>query len=563
MQSLLNFSLGIPTKLLSTHQSTNDITGGGFAMTKFIFVTGGVVSGLGKGITSASLGMLMKARGFRTTNIKIDPYLNYDAGTMNPYQHGEVFVLDDGGEVDLDLGNYERFLDTNLTFDHNITTGKVYSAVIEKERRGDYLGATVQVIPHITNEIKERIRAIAREYDVVVVEIGGTVGDIESMPFLEAARQMQLEEGRDNVAFVHVTYVPKLKVVGEQKTKPTQHSVKELRSLGIQPDAIVARSEDPLEEGARRKISLFTNVPPEAVISAYDVEDTYEVPLMLEKEGLARYITKRLGLPEKEPELDAWREMVERYKSLEDTVEIAVVGKYVKLADSYLSIKEALKHSSVANGVKVKIRWIEAEDLEKNGTKLLEGIDGIIVPGGFGARGTEGKMMAARYARENDIPFLGICFGFQLTVVEFARNVLGLKGAHSTEIDPQAPHPVVDLMPEQRGLDKLGGTMRLGAYPVKIKPGTLARELYGKDLIYERHRHRWEVNPEYIEKFEEAGLVFSGIAGDDERRMEILELPEKSYFIATQFHPEFKSRPMNPAPVFRGLVKAAKEKKGL
>ncbi|ASI99805.1 glutamine hydrolyzing CTP synthase [Thermococcus celer] len=530
-------------------------------MTKFIFVTGGVVSGLGKGITSASLGMLLKARGFRTTNIKIDPYLNYDAGTMNPYQHGEVFVLDDGGEVDLDLGNYERFLDTSLTFDHNITTGKVYSAVIEKERRGDYLGATVQVIPHVTNEIKERIRGIAREHDVVVVEIGGTVGDIESMPFLEAARQMQLEEGRDNVAFVHVTYVPKLRVVGEQKTKPTQHSVKELRSLGIQPDAIVARSEEPLEEGARRKISLFTNVPPEAVISAYDVEDTYEVPLMLEREGLADYLTKRLGLPGREPGLDEWRKMVETYKSLEETVEIAIVGKYVKLADSYLSIREALKHSSVANGVKVRLRWIEAEELEKKGTKPLEGVDGIIVPGGFGARGTEGKMMAVRYARENDVPFLGICFGFQLTVVEFARNVLGLSKAHSTEIDPETPHPVVDLMPEQKNLDKLGGTMRLGAYPVRIRPGTLAMKLYGRELIYERHRHRWEVNPEYIGEFENAGLVFSGVAGDDGRRMEILELPEKRYFIATQFHPEFKSRPMNPAPVFRGLVKAAKEKK--
>ncbi|KUH32810.1 CTP synthetase [Thermococcus celericrescens] len=530
-------------------------------MAKFIFVTGGVVSGLGKGITSASLGMLMKARGLRTTNIKIDPYLNYDAGTMNPYQHGEVFVLDDGGEVDLDLGNYERFLDTSLSFGHNITTGKVYSAVIEKERKGEYLGATVQVIPHITNEIKGRIRRLARDYDVVVVEIGGTVGDIESMPFLEAARQMQIEEGRENVAFVHVTYVPKLKVVGEQKTKPTQHSVKELRSLGIQPDAIVARSEDPLEESARMKISLFTNVPDEAVISAYDVEDTYEVPLMLEKEGLARYITKRLGLPEREPDLDAWRAMVETYKSLTDTVEIAVVGKYVKLSDSYLSIKEALKHSSVANGVKVRIRWIEAEELEKHGVKLLEGVDGIIVPGGFGARGTEGKMMAARYARENDIPFLGICFGFQLTVVEFARNVLGLKGAHSTEIDPQTPHPVVDLMPEQRDLDRLGGTMRLGAYPVHIKPNTMARALYGKEIVYERHRHRWEVNPDYIDEFEKAGLVFSGVAGDDGRRMEILELPDRRYFIATQFHPEFKSRPMNPAPVFRGLVKAAKERK--
>ncbi len=539
----------------------DDITDGGFAMTKFIFVTGGVVSGLGKGITSASLGMLMKARGFRTTNIKIDPYLNYDAGTMNPYQHGEVFVLDDGGEVDLDLGNYERFLDTSLSFDHNITTGKVYSAVIEKERRGEYLGATVQVIPHVTNEIKDRIRRIARDYDVVVVEIGGTVGDIESMPFLEAARQMQLEEGGDNVAFVHVTYVPKLRVVGEQKTKPTQHSVKELRSLGIQPDVIVARSEDPLEESARRKISLFTNVPDEAVISAHDVEDTYEVPIMLEREGLARYLTGRLNLPEREPDLDDWRGMVEKYKSLEDTVEIAVVGKYVKLADSYLSIKEALKHSSVASDVKVKIRWVEAEDLERGGFSLLEGVDGIIVPGGFGARGTEGKMMAIRYARENDLPFLGICFGFQLTVVEFARNVLGLKGAHSTEIDPQTPYPVVDLMPEQRDLDRLGGTMRLGAYPVHVKPNTLARKLYGREIVYERHRHRWEVNPDYIERFEKAGLVFSGIAGDDERRMEILELPGHRYFIATQFHPEFKSRPMNPAPVFRGLVKAAKERK--
>ncbi|AHF80178.1 glutamine hydrolyzing CTP synthase [Thermococcus paralvinellae] len=530
-------------------------------MTKFIFVTGGVVSGLGKGITSASIGLLMKARGFKTTNIKIDPYLNYDAGTMNPYQHGEVFVLDDGGEVDLDLGNYERFLDTNLTFDHNITTGKVYSAVIEKERRGDYLGATVQVIPHITNEIKERIRRIARDYDVVIVEIGGTVGDIESMPFLEAARQMQLEEGRENVAFVHVTYVPKLKVVGEQKTKPTQHSVKELRSLGIQPDAIVARSEDPLEESARKKISLFTNVPEEAVISAYDVEDTYEVPLLLEREGLGKYLVKRLGLENREPELKAWEKMVAKYKSLKDSVEIAIVGKYVKLKDSYLSIIEALKHSSVANEVKVKIRWIEAEDVEKYGTGLLEGVDGIIVPGGFGARGTEGKMMAIRYARENNIPFLGICFGFQLTVVEFARNVLGLKGAHSTEIDPNTPYPVVDLLPEQRGIDKLGGTMRLGAYPVKIKPNTLAHRVYGTELVYERHRHRWEVNPDYIEEFERAGLIFSGISGDDRRRMEILELPEHRYFIATQFHPEFKSRPMKPAPVFRGLVKAAKEKK--
>ncbi|ALM74786.1 glutamine hydrolyzing CTP synthase [Thermococcus barophilus] len=530
-------------------------------MTKFIFVTGGVVSGLGKGITSASIGLLMKARGFKTTNIKIDPYLNYDAGTMNPYQHGEVFVLDDGGEVDLDLGNYERFLDTNLTFDHNITTGKVYSAVIEKERRGDYLGATVQVIPHITNEIKERIRRIARDHDVVIIEIGGTVGDIESMPFLEAARQMQLEEGRENVAFVHVTYVPKLKVVGEQKTKPTQHSVKELRSLGIQPDAIVARSEDPLEDSARKKISLFTNVPEEAVISAYDVEDTYEVPLLLEREGLGKYLVKRLGLENREPELKAWEKMVAKYKSLKDSIEIAIVGKYVKLKDSYLSIIEALKHSSVANEVKVKIRWIEAEDVEKYGVGLLEGVDGIIVPGGFGARGTEGKMMAIRYARENDIPFLGICFGFQLTVVEFARNVLGLKGAHSTEIDPNTPYPVVDLLPEQRDIDKLGGTMRLGAYPVRIKPNTLAHRVYGTELVYERHRHRWEVNPDYIEEFERAGLIFSGISEDDKRRMEILELPEHRYFIATQFHPEFKSRPMKPAPVFRELVKAAKEKK--
>ena len=541
--------------------STNNITFGGLDMAKIIFVTGGVVSGLGKGITSASLGMLMKSRGLKTTNIKIDPYLNYDAGTMSPYQHGEVFVLDDGGEVDLDLGNYERFLNTSLTFDHNITTGKVYSTVIEKERRGDYLGATVQVIPHITNEIKERIRKIADGYDIVVVEIGGTVGDIESMPFLEAARQMQLEEGRDNVAFVHVTYVPKLKVVGEQKTKPTQHSVKELRSLGIQPDAIIARSEDPLEENAKKKISLFTNVPTEAVISAYDVEDTYEVPLLLEKEGLGKYLTKRLGIDDREPDLKAWKEMVRKYKEIRDEVEIAIVGKYVKLADSYLSIKEALKHSSVANEVKVKIRWIEAEDLEKEGVKLLENVDGIIVPGGFGARGSEGKIMAVKYARENNIPFLGICFGFQLTVVEFARHVLDFKEANSTEIDPHTPYPIIDLMQEQRELDKLGGTMRLGAYPIKIKKDTLAHKLYAKELIYERHRHRWEVNPDFIEELEKAGLVFSGIAGDDERRMEILELPDKHYFIATQFHPEFKSRPMNPAPVFKGLVKAAKERK--
>jgi len=548
-------------RLLNNLASSFNITFGGFAMVKYIFITGGVVSGLGKGITSSSIGLLMKARGFKTTNIKIDPYLNYDAGTMNPYQHGEVFVLDDGGEVDLDLGNYERFLDTSLTFDHNITTGKVYSAVIEKERRGDYLGATVQVIPHITNEIKERIRKIAKNYEVVIVEIGGTVGDIESMPFLEAARQMQLEEGRDNVAFVHVTYVPKLKAVGEQKTKPTQHSVKELRSLGIQPDAIIARSEDPLEEGARKKISLFTNVPEEAVISAYDVEDTYEVPLLLEREGLGGYLTKRLNLDDRKPDLKAWQEIVEKYKGLDRTVEIAIVGKYVKLADSYLSIKEALKHSSVVNDVKVKIRWVEAEDVEREGVKLLEGVDGIIVPGGFGARGTEGKMMAIRYARENNIPFLGICFGFQLTVVEFARNVLGFKDAHSTEINPNTPYPVVDLLPEQREIKKLGGTMRLGAYPVKIKPNTLAHKVYGSEVIYERHRHRWEVNPEFVEQFESAGLVFSGVACDDERRMEILELPTHKYFIATQFHPEFKSRPMKPAPVFKGLVKAAKEKK--
>ncbi len=527
-------------------------------MVKFIFVTGGVVSGLGKGITSASLGLLMKSRGLKTTNIKIDPYLNYDAGTMNPYQHGEVFVLEDGGEVDLDLGNYERFLDTNLTFDHNITTGKVYSTVIEKERQGDYLGATVQVIPHITDEIKERIRKIATDYDVVIVEIGGTVGDIESMPFLEAARQMQLEEGRENVAFVHVTYVPKLKVVGEQKTKPTQHSVKELRSLGIQPDAIVARSEEPLEKEARRKISLFTNVPPEAVVSACDVEDTYEVPLLLEREGLADYLVRRLGIPSGRPELEGWALIVENYRSLRDGVEIAVVGKYVKLTDSYLSIREALKHSGVANGVKVSMRWIEAEDVEREGVSLLEGVDGLIVPGGFGSRGAEGKIEAIKYARENDVPFLGICFGFQLTVVEFARNVLGLKEANSTEIDPETPYPVVDLMPEQKSVQGAGGTMRLGAYPVKILKGTLAYQLYGRELVYERHRHRWEVNPEFVPTLEDAGLVFSGMAFDDERRMEVLELGNR-YFIATQFHPEFKSKPFKPAPVFYGLVKAAVE----
>ncbi|MCD6448666.1 MAG: CTP synthase (glutamine hydrolyzing) [Thermoplasmata archaeon] len=528
-------------------------------MPKYIVVTGGVLSGLGKGIVTSSIALLLKSRGYKITAIKIDPYLNCDAGTMNPFQHGEVFVLEDGGEVDLDLGNYERFLDINLSRDNNITTGKVYKNVIEKERRGDYLGKTVQIVPHITDEIKSWIRRVAeeRDADICVVEIGGTVGDIESMPFLEAVRQLHLEEGEENVVFVHTTLVPVLKVVGEQKTKPTQHSVKELRAIGISPDIIVARSTEPLKKETKQKISLFCNVPVDAVFSSPDVECIYEVPLVLEEQGLSKYILGKLNLSYREADLDEWRDFVGRIKNASKVVNVAMVGKYTALGDSYISILEAFRHAGAELDTKVNVVWIEAEEIEEG--REIGDVDAILVPGGFGERGAEGKIMAIKYARENNIPFLGICFGFQLAVVEYGRNVVGLD-CHSTEIKPDTKHPIIMILPEQYGVQQLGGTMRLGAQPVIIKEGTLAHKLYGKTKIYERHRHRYEVNPEYVETLEKHGLVFSGVA-EDRIRMEILELPEHPYFIASQFHPEFKSRPLKPAPLFYGFIKAAVEKK--
>ncbi len=510
------------------------------------------MSGLGKGITAASIGRLLVDRGYRVVPIKIDPYINIDAGTMNPFQHGEVYVLKDGSEVDLDLGHYERFLDANLSGEHNITTGKIYRAVIEKERKGEYLGKTVQIIPHVTDEIKNWIRRVAQDNqaDVCLVEVGGTVGDIESMPFLEAIRQMHIEEG-PNLFLVHVTLVP-IDKMGEQKTKPTQHSVKELRELGLQPNAIVGRCIKPLSRDVKEKISLFCDVPVEAVISAHDAPDIYEVPLMLENERFYDYIRESLNLEDRDPD-NEWTEMVEKLKSLEDTVRVALVGKYTHVKDSYLSIREALKHGGIDAGVKVDILWVEAETLENNSDVLDElEFDGILVPGGFGERGTEGKITAIHYAREKDIPFLGICFGFQMAVVEFARNACDLKGAHSSEV-AVTPYPVIDLLPEQRNIQQLGGTMRLGDHEVEVKEGTIAHMLYGKTRIVERHRHRYEVNPEYIDTLEENGLVFSGYIG---KRMEILEIPDKRFFFATQFHPEFRSRPYRPSPPFVGFVRA-------
>ncbi len=526
---------------------------------KFIVVTGGVLSGLGKGITASSIGLLLRTRGFSVTAIKIDPYINCDAGTMNPYQHGEVFVLDDGSEVDLDLGNYERFLDTCLTSKHNITTGKVYRAVIEKERRGDYLGNTVQIIPHITNEIKAQIRDAAKESgaEVAIIEVGGTVGDIESMPFLEALRQMHIEVGGgENCVFVHTTLIPIVGVVGEQKTKPTQHSVKELRAIGIQPDMIIGRCSQPLTYEIKKKISLFCDVPLEAVISAPDARTIYHVPIILEEQGVADYIIKRLRLSERKRDMEEWKAFLERLDRPTTEITVALVGKYTYLADSYISHKEALIHVGAMLSTKVNIRWIEAEDLEEGGTEKLKGADAVIIPGGFGRRGTEGKMLAIRYARENKIPFLGICLGFQLSVIEFARNVLGLKGANSTEFDEKCEHPVVTLLPEQEGVEEMGATMRLGSNKVILREGSVPYALYGTREVYERHRHRYEVNPDYIEMLEAEGLKFVG-KSEDGRRMEVLQLDEHPYFLASQFHPEFKSRPKRPAPLYVGLVKAA------
>jgi len=520
---------------------------------KFVFVTGGVMSGLGKGITAASTGRLLANAGFDVTAVKIDPYLNVDAGTMNPYQHGEVYVLKDGGEVDLDLGNYERFLDIDMTFDHNVTTGKTYKHVIEKERAGDYLGKTVQIIPHITDDIKRRIREAAEGHDVCIVEVGGTVGDIEGMPYLEALRQFAHEEEDEDILFTHVTLVPYSKN-GEQKTKPTQHSVKELRSIGLQPDILVGRCEDRLDEETKEKIALFCDVPTEAVFSNPDVEDIYHVPLMVEDEGLDQYVMERLSLsdealPESERK-NGWRKLVTQETTGE--VEIALAGKY-DLEDAYLSVHEALKHAGLEKGVDVNVLWVDTDEMTPEHRDRLERADGLIVPGGFGARGTEGKMDAVRYAREQDVPFLGLCLGFQMAVVEFARNVCGLANADSTEFEAETPHPVIDILPEQYEVEDMGGTMRLGAHETTILPGTLAEELYEAEACTERHRHRYEVNPEYIDRLESAGMTFSGRAGN---RMEILELDDHPYFVGTQFHPEFRSRPGRASPPFVGLLDA-------
>ena len=527
---------------------------------KYVFVTGGVVSGLGKGITAASLGRLLKARGLRITMQKFDPYLNVDPGTMNPFQHGEVFVTDDGAETDLDLGHYERFIDENLTQNSNVTSGRVYWNVIQKERNGDYGGGTVQVIPHITNEIKARIYDGKENVDVAIIEVGGTVGDIESQPFLEAIRQFATEVGRSNCLFIHVTLVPYLACSHEHKSKPTQHSVKELLSIGIQPDIIVLRSEKEVGEDIKKKIALFCNVSENCVIENLDLPLLYAVPLALRDERLDDIVCKRFGLDTPGPDLSDWIAMVNTAMSLTDSVTIALVGKYIELHDAYLSVAEALTHGGIGNKVKVNIKWVDSEQLEDQSVEeVLSDVDGVLVPGGFGQRGIEGKIAAIRYARVNGIPFLGICLGMQLALVEFARDVLGLEDANSAEFDPQSLHHVVDLMPEQKDVVQLGGTMRLGKYPCKLLSGSRAADLYGNvPLIYERHRHRFEVNNEYREQFEKAGVVFSGKSPDD-RIVEMMELTSGPWFMGSQFHPEFRSRPNRPHPLFRGLVAAAKE----
>ncbi len=527
-------------------------------MTKYIFVTGGVLSSVGKGVVTASIGLLIKSMGYSVTAIKIDPYINVDAGTMNPYAHGEVFVTEDGGETDLDLGHYERFLNTNLSKRNNITTGQIYYSVILKERKGEYLGATVQIIPHITDEIKNRIREVARETsaDVVLVEIGGTVGDIEGLPFLEAARQMRLEEGYENTLFIHVALVPTLRATGEQKTKPVQHSVQELRRIGIQPDIIITRSERPLEPEARRKIALYSNVPPEAVISDHDVETIYEVPLLLYEQGFLRIVSKKLMLEYREPDLSKWIEFVTKLKTASKPVKIAMIGKYTKLRDSYISIVEALRHGAAYLGLKPVLKWVESTDIELGQLDIenvLNDVDGAIILPGFGKRGSEGKIQAIKFLREHSIPVLGICFGFQLMVVEIARNLLGLEKANSTELDPSTPHPVIDLLPSQQGITMMGGTMRLGAKPIKLLRGTKVFEAYGKDVVFERHRHRYGVNPKYLDRFEEVGFTVSGFSYDGV--IEFMELRDHPFFVGTQAHPEFKSRPLDPSPIYMYFLK--------
>ena len=527
--------------------------------TKYIFVTGGVVSALGKGITAASLGRLLKNRGLKVSIQKFDPYLNVDPGTMSPYQHGEVFVTDDGAETDLDLGHYERFIDENLTQNSNITTGRIYWSVISKERRGEYLGGTVQVIPHITNAIKDKVYRAAKErdVDVVITEIGGTVGDIESQPFLEAIRQVKSEVGGDNVCFIHVTLVPYLGKAGELKTKPTQHSVKELRTIGIQPDIIVCRSEKELSEDIKNKIGLFCNIDGKSVIQNLDADHLYEVPLMLHAEGLDNLVCEKLHLGCKDIDNSEWIDMVQRIKNLEDEVTIALVGKYVELHDAYISVVEALSHGGLANNTKVNIKWVNSEELESQDVnEVLKGVQGILVPGGFGDRGVEGKIDAIRWARENKVPFLGICLGMQCAVIEFARNVLGLEGAHSSELNPDTKYPVIDIMPEQKDIEDLGGTMRLGVYPCKLDEETKAYDCYKDEVIYERHRHRYEFNNEYKKEIIENGMTIAGTSPDG-RLVEIVEIEDHPWFVAAQFHPELKSRPNRPHPLFTGFIEAA------
>jgi CTP synthase len=528
-------------------------------MAKHIFVTGGVVSSLGKGITAASLGRLLKSRGLRVTIQKLDPYLNVDPGTMSPFQHGEVFVTDDGGETDLDLGHYERFIDESLSRDCNVTAGSVYSSIVTKERRGDFLGGTVQVIPHVTNEIKDRIKRLAEqtEADVVITEVGGTVGDIESLPFLEAIRQMKKDIGPAHVIYVHVTLVPYIAASAELKTKPTQHSVKELRSIGIQPDFIVCRSDRPIDEGIRRKIALFCDVEPHAVVSARDARSIYEVPLRLQAQRLDDMVAERLGLEGESPDMSEWSDFVDHSMALKDQVDIALVGKYVQLPDAYLSVCEALDHAGIFHDHKVAVHWVDAESLAPEEVEeILSEMDGILVPGGFGIRGIEGKVRAARFARENDVPYLGICLGMQVAVVEFARHVAGLEDANSSEFEPTSPHPVIDLMVDQHDVSDMGGTMRLGTYPCKVREGTKGFDAYGEDLIYERHRHRYEVNNAYRSQLAEAGIVISGLS-PDEHLVEMVELPDHPWFVGNQGHPEFKSRPTRPAPLFRDFIGAA------
>lgn len=532
--------------------------------TKYIFVTGGVVSSLGKGITAASLGRLLKSRGYRVTIQKFDPYINIDPGTMSPYQHGEVFVTDDGAETDLDLGHYERFIDINLSKNSNTTTGKIYQSVINKERRGDYLGGTVQVIPHITNEIKERVFRVGQQdnADFVITEIGGTVGDIESLPFLEAIRQVKKDVGKNDVLYIHVTLVPYISAAGELKTKPTQHSVKELRSIGISPDIIVCRSEKPISKEMREKMAMFCDVDPDAVIQNLTARSIYEVPMLMEEQGLDTIVLRKLEMEDKPKDMQGWHDMVARIlKKYDKKVTIAVVGKYVALQDAYISITESLRHAAVANEAELDIHWVNAEEIEADDTdmaKVMAGVDGILVPGGFGNRGIEGKIKAIQYAREHKIPFFGICLGMQCAVIEFARHVCGMSDANSSEFNPNSTHPVIDLMPEQIDVEDLGGTMRLGLYPCKVYPDTLTSKAYNAELIYERHRHRYEFNNAFREKIVGKGLVLGGTLPNG-RLVEIVELPqsEHPWFLGAQFHPEFKSRPTNPHPLFRDFVGAA------